>query len=81
MTAITPPPTGDLDRGGKRERRDLQQFLLYLGSGLTAAGEAVNRIEDRLQAVAAAYGAPQARISVTAGRGSGRPSRSSGTRC
>jgi uncharacterized membrane protein YjjP (DUF1212 family) len=43
---------------------ELQQFLLYLGSALTAAGEAVNEIEDRLRRVAAAYGAPDARISV-----------------
>lgn len=42
----------------------LRQFLLYLGSGLTAAGEAVNEIQVRLEAVAAAYGAPQARIAV-----------------
>ncbi|MEV4343990.1 threonine/serine exporter family protein [Actinoplanes sp. NPDC049596] len=46
------------------ERRELQQFLLYLGSALTAAGEAVNQIEDRLLRVAAAYGAPHARVSV-----------------
>ena len=64
MTALTPPPAGDLDGSGGRDQRDLQQFLLYLGSGLTAAGEAVNRIEERLRVVAAAYGAPHARISV-----------------
>ncbi|PRY30862.1 uncharacterized membrane protein YjjP (DUF1212 family) [Pseudosporangium ferrugineum] len=46
------------------EAEDLQQFLLFLGSALTAAGEAVNRIEERLCRVAAAYGAPQARVSV-----------------
>ncbi|XVU27060.1 threonine/serine ThrE exporter family protein [Actinoplanes sp. CA-054009] len=49
---------------GEHERRELQQFLLYLGSALTAAGEAVNQIEDRLRRVAAAYGAPHARVSV-----------------
>jgi uncharacterized membrane protein YjjP (DUF1212 family) len=44
--------------------RDLRQFLLYLGSGLTAAGEAVNHIEEHLRRVAAAYGAPRARVGV-----------------
>ncbi|SLM00715.1 MULTISPECIES: threonine/serine exporter ThrE family protein [unclassified Actinoplanes] len=43
---------------------ELRQFLLYLGSALTAAGEAVNRIEEHLLTVAAAYGSPQARVSV-----------------
>ena len=42
----------------------LQQFLLFLGSALTAAGEAVNEVEDHLQAVAAAYGATRARFAV-----------------
>jgi uncharacterized membrane protein YjjP (DUF1212 family) len=46
------------------EAEDLQQFLLFLGSALTAAGEAVNRIEESLRRVAAAYGAPDARVSV-----------------
>lgn len=44
--------------------RDLLEFLLYLGSGLTAAGEAVNQIQEHLLRVATAYGAPAARISV-----------------
>ncbi|MGA5300033.1 threonine/serine ThrE exporter family protein [Nucisporomicrobium flavum] len=43
---------------------DLQRFLLFLGSALTAAGEAVNQIEESLRRVAAAYGAPYARVSV-----------------
>src|SRR5689334_17571478 len=46
------------------DERELQQFLLYLGSALTAAGEAVNQIEEHLVRVAAAYGAPHARVSV-----------------
>ncbi|GAA2716406.1 MULTISPECIES: threonine/serine exporter family protein [Actinoplanes] len=46
------------------DEKDLQQLLLFLGSALTAAGEAVNQIEERLLRVAAAYGAPQARVSV-----------------
>jgi uncharacterized membrane protein YjjP (DUF1212 family) len=46
------------------ESEDLQQFLLFLGSALTAAGEAVNQIEEHLRRVAAAYGAPDARVSV-----------------
>jgi uncharacterized membrane protein YjjP (DUF1212 family) len=44
--------------------RELREFLLYLGSALTAAGEAVNEIQNRLRRVAAAYGAPHARFSV-----------------
>lgn len=64
MTALAPPPAGGTDGARELDRRDLQQFLLYLGSGLTAAGEAVNLIEHRLQVVAAAYGAPHARVSV-----------------
>lgn len=46
------------------EDADLQQFLLYLGSGLTASGEAVNEIQSRLHYVAAVYGAPHARFAV-----------------
>jgi uncharacterized membrane protein YjjP (DUF1212 family) len=49
---------------GEQQIRELRQFLLYLGSAMTAAGEAVNRIEDRLCQVAASYGASQARVSV-----------------
>ncbi|GGN21267.1 hypothetical protein GCM10010109_35310 [Actinoplanes campanulatus] len=44
--------------------RELQRFLLLLGSALTAAGEAVNEIEERLLRVAVAYGAVQARFVV-----------------
>ncbi|MBW6433630.1 threonine/serine exporter family protein [Actinoplanes hulinensis] len=44
--------------------RELQQFLLFLGSALTAAGEAVNQIEEHLLRVARAYGASHARFSV-----------------
>jgi len=43
---------------------EVQQLLLYLGSALTAAGEAVNEIQDHLEVVAAAYGAPDARFAV-----------------
>jgi uncharacterized membrane protein YjjP (DUF1212 family) len=53
-----------LDLAGEQHLRDLQQFLLYLGSALTAAGEAVNEIEDHLGRVARVYGAPHARFSV-----------------
>ncbi len=42
----------------------LQQFLLQLGSALTAAGEAVNEVQDHLTAVALAYGAHEARFVV-----------------
>jgi len=42
----------------------LQQFLLHLGSALTATGEAVNEVQDHLQAVAVAYGASRARFVV-----------------
>lgn len=53
--------------GGDRDAvawADLQQFVLYLGSGLTAAGEAVNEIQLSLQRVASAYGAERAKITV-----------------
>ncbi|SNS85886.1 threonine/serine ThrE exporter family protein [Actinoplanes regularis] len=46
------------------DERELRQFLLYLGSALTAAGEAVNQIEEHLLKVASAYGSPNARVSV-----------------
>lgn len=54
-------PSGGTD---ERQKRELQEFLLYLGSALTAAGEAVNRIEESLRRVAAAYGVPRLRVSV-----------------
>src|SRR5689334_9301105 len=44
--------------------RSLLRFLLFLGSGMTAAGAAVNEIQDHLVEVAAAYGAPHARVAV-----------------
>ncbi len=40
----------------------LQEFLLQLGSALTAAGEAVNEVQDHLKKVAVAYGATEARF-------------------
>jgi uncharacterized membrane protein YjjP (DUF1212 family) len=46
------------------DERALLRFLLFIGSGLTAAGEAVNEIQDHIVEVAAAYGAPQARVAV-----------------
>jgi Putative threonine/serine exporter len=64
MAETTPPPGGPLAGASGRELRELQQFLLYLGSALTAAGEAVNHVELHLGRVAAAYGAPRARVSV-----------------
>jgi len=53
-----------LQDASERELAELQQFLVYLGSALTAAGEAVNEIEDHLRRIAIAYGAPEARITV-----------------
>jgi len=57
-------PSDGPDRPPAYDAVELQQFLLYLGSALTAAGEAVNEIQDHLHAVAAAYGAPDARFAV-----------------
>ena len=69
-------PEPDLRRGGSSpaddpptaskalKLRELEEFLLYLGSALSAAGEAVNHIEEHLRRVASAYGAPDARVSV-----------------
>jgi uncharacterized membrane protein YjjP (DUF1212 family) len=54
-------PSGGTD---EQQPRELLEFLLYLGSALTAAGEAVNRIEASLRRVAGAYGAPRLRVSV-----------------
>ena len=62
--AETTPPGGPLAGASGRELRELQQFLLSLGSALTAAGEAVNQVEEHLRRVSAAYGAPRARVSV-----------------
>ena len=53
MAEPSTPPSGPLAGASGRELRGLQQFLLYLGSALTAAGEAVNQIEERLRRVAA----------------------------
>jgi hypothetical protein len=39
MAETPPPPSGPLAGASERELRELQQFLLYLGSALTAAGE------------------------------------------
>jgi hypothetical protein len=38
MVETPPPPSGPLAGASERELRELQQFLLYLGSALTAAG-------------------------------------------
>ena len=42
MAETTPPPSGPLAEASGRELCELQQFLLYFGSALTAFGEAVN---------------------------------------
>ena len=57
---------GDRDQPPSSAADDeaLQQFLLQLGSALTAAGEAVNEVQQHLQAVAVAYGASEARFVV-----------------
>jgi uncharacterized membrane protein YjjP (DUF1212 family) len=64
MAEPTTPPGGLLAGASERELRELRQFLLHLGSGLTADGQAVNEIEERLRRVAAVYGAPRARVGV-----------------
>jgi hypothetical protein len=46
MAETTPPPSDPLAAASGRELRELQQFLLSLGSALTAAGEAVNQVEE-----------------------------------
>lgn len=63
--ALTGPETREEIAAGERvDPADVQQFVLLLGSALTASGEAVHQIQDRLQGVAAAYGFPRARIGV-----------------
>ncbi|MET8148018.1 threonine/serine exporter ThrE family protein [Actinoplanes sp. NPDC049668] len=42
----------------------MQQFLLDVGSMLTASGEAVNLVEEHLHGLAVVYGVPEARVSV-----------------
>jgi uncharacterized membrane protein YjjP (DUF1212 family) len=46
------------------EIRDLHAFVLELGRALSLAGTAVSETQDRLTAVAAASGAPEARVIV-----------------
>ena len=58
------PSSDPSDGTDERQLRELLEFLLYLGSALTAAGEAVNRIEESMRRVAAAYGAARLRVSV-----------------
>ena len=60
MTSLTP----EAALLAEEDRAALQRFLLYLGSALTAAGEAVNEIQERVHRVAVAYGAPNAVVSV-----------------
>jgi uncharacterized membrane protein YjjP (DUF1212 family) len=61
---VTRTETARLRDASERELAERQRFLVYLGSALTAAGEAVNEIQDHLRRVAIAYGAPEARITV-----------------
>lgn len=49
---------------GATSPADLRSLLVALGGALNAAGEAVNETEERLRRVAAAYGAPDARVMV-----------------
>ena len=44
---------------------DVRAQLLSLGAALTMSGDAVSLIQDRLRAIAAAYGFEQAHISVS----------------
>ena len=43
---------------------DVRALLLSLGAALTMTGDAVSQIQERLRAIAAAYGYEQAHISV-----------------
>jgi uncharacterized membrane protein YjjP (DUF1212 family) len=54
----------DVADHGAHDPSAVQQLLLYLGSALTAAGEAVNEIQEHLRVVATAYGYPHARVVV-----------------
>jgi hypothetical protein len=66
MAAPTTPPGGPLARASERKLRELRRFLLYLGSGLTAAGEAVNQVEEHLRRVAAAAASRRRDVDVRA---------------
>ena len=61
MTETTSPGQSGT---AEHDLQQVQQFLLDLGSALTASGEAVNLIEDQLHHLAAVYGIEQARVSV-----------------
>jgi uncharacterized membrane protein YjjP (DUF1212 family) len=54
--AAGPEPDGD--------PRELRRFLIGLGGAMTAAGDSVDDVEERLGRVAVAYGVPQATITV-----------------
>jgi uncharacterized membrane protein YjjP (DUF1212 family) len=58
---ITPPVTREAG-DGKPRLPELEAFLLALGRGLVLAGAPVSQVQERLVAVAKAYGAPRARI-------------------
>jgi uncharacterized membrane protein YjjP (DUF1212 family) len=52
---------GDLSQ---HELRDLETFVAGLGTAMTALGQPVHKVQQRLQAVANGYGARDARISA-----------------
>ncbi|HVW48247.1 MAG TPA: threonine/serine exporter family protein [Solirubrobacterales bacterium] len=58
------PPAAKGGTAGPVDPDELRVLLVALGGAMNAAGEAVNEIEDRLRLVAAAYGAPAARVMV-----------------
>jgi len=62
---ITPPISLPAPREAAEDKAklpELEAFLLALGRGLVLAGAPVNQVQERLVAVARAYGAPRARI-------------------
>jgi len=58
---VTEPPAREAG-GGQTRLAELEGFLLALGRGLVLAGAPVSQVQERLVAVAKAYGAPRARI-------------------
>jgi uncharacterized membrane protein YjjP (DUF1212 family) len=67
-----------IDDAKTEDLRDLQKFVVQLGAAMSASGETVDSVQQRLTRVAVAYGATKARISafptfMMVSMGSGEP--------
>ena len=48
----------------ERSPAEVQALLMRVGAALTMTGDAVSLVQERLRAIAAAYGYPRAHVSV-----------------